>query len=1804
MAKLHADKATPCISHAKFSPKDIERLETRVEALKNANEFDDENHAYIETASQIALEASEHKTRLLKALQDEDSHGVPPEKSAVEAAPTATVPTATVPTATVPTATVPTAAEKPKFQKAPKAGDKPAPKPRSAVEQAVDRLPKFDNIAELADAVAAENGLTPRHANIYTEHAFFQRSFGKIADDLGIGKSTVEDAYKKIKPFMDANSRRLESGSHVSRAADDRVKALAEQETQDGEETAAPEAAAPDQVAGEEDAPTEQEVAPAEVKTTGDLEDEDNVGQGQETRSEETDTDSNINIESGGHGKGKTSAGNNIGKARAETLAARWNGLNSGEHTNDKVEWKNLGSAQQDAFDAAVRSGSAATIKKAFVQISASANDGMRYHPNRGSGLGTVYTGTTKERVTAVNDARAKFPAVANARAETVGIDGSDVVLRPLSVNLGADTAAALHDLTKKGANEGQGFFTHAISGLGSIVTFRAEPGTENDKADGWFDPSNNVLAMNAKGVVKGGSMPDSHEVAMSSVVAHELVHAADNAAAQEYDAGEFLSGGIGSKTALDVFLDHNEELDTSMGTVMDEVMNYYQDHFDEFDGLAQDSKPADPGVYLMMYRLSYPLEKAFAQIQQLSYLSGEKRLRSYEKGYPGLVAAMTQASIELGPVLVQLRMEVPKLLQKHLPGAHSHAGEILAATSHAEVAAAILEKEAYDQLVQDQAYLAATRGSAGQTQQVRGNVRPHAGREEVGISARPKDAGRPVDSDRQAGARTQAAGAATRADSGLNTPPPLGELGKLKAWFKSQVSDKLYRNHPGVLGWFSTEQLASSFPALKAAELYSHVMQHMGGAATHMMNASDAIVREWHQVKKALGAPAAANFDALLNESTRTQVWPNLPLDDARQKHLDRTDPKVIAAHASLAAQWAATPKAYQELFEKTQADHRARFDRYVAGQRAMIVQSNYPAAGASAAVPTRELIDQAAKLNKSAREAFLNEHATSKVASDTYRSLFDGLDAQEPISQLVGPYAPQARFGDHIVHYKSPEFLRAEQNLAAATAEMQHLHEANTYAPIADLDSSIALDTGKLKRSTDPTRIAQLSQDIADAKRERDILVKPFDHAKELLTKRTEELNALKSDVNAYNVEFFENRGQATTREAQLNAFFGDDGTKVTRTLRDQYITSTDAITPAYIKQIEAHLTSSLSGADAQEVRRTVREMYLQHLPGTSALKSQIKRKNVPGVKDADSLRSFSNKAMRDAYAISRIEHGPALAEHLATLRNSEDEDSKIVGNELAKRVAQNFTLQSNKAISMATNGTYMMTLGLSPGFMLQQAAQQWVITAPIMAARHGMAAVSALKKGTVDASKLLKVSFNDAKDKMHFGVDIAAGIKAGIITADEGAMLKDMFDRGRIDITTAHDLGIASAGRESGALARATAMANWPVQQLEVINRISTALAGFRAENAAGVKGGLEVHDAHQRAVKYADKLVSETHMNYNSENRARFIHPNNWGGWGRVMFQFRAYQQGMGYLVIKNLVDGLRGDKQAMKAVGYLAGVQFATAGMAGMPIPGAMVAMAALLYKSWGDDDEDKDLKEMFFQGLKSVGGEAFARGVASGIPAALGVNVSAKLGSGNIFDVAPFVDDRKEGRDMVAAYWMASTAGAAGGQVANFAEAIKQAKAGDYAKAATFMLPKVAADVMRATNYQTEGLRDSRGNTILHPDDISTAESAMKAFGLQPEDISRTYDQRTGFFAARQARNDARAKLIADYARTKIDGGDVSDLREKIAGFNSRHPDDRIAPGALPVAVQKRREFERNLRNGVPVGKRDRALAEEVGVTQ
>jgi hypothetical protein len=1060
--------------------------------------------------------------------------------------------------------------------------------------------------------------------------------------------------------------------------------------------------------------------------------------------------------------------------------------------------------------------------------------------------------------------------------------------------------------------------------------------------------------------------------------------------------------------------------------------------------------------------------------------------------------------------------------------------------------------------------------------------------------------------------------GAFSRTDDRIHAAPrqdlpALDKPGALKKFAKSVTGDKLYRNFPSLLGALTTEQLADRFADHPLVEKFSSAMQKMGGMANNLIGEANPIVRDWAAAAKKHTAVETNNFGHLLLDATTKGMWPNKSFDDAAHDYLRplRPDPKtastqeMVEYHAKVAAleiehgvlrkAWERTPAAFRELFPRIEKLNRDNFDRHVAADHKTIIDSYFPSESEHT-MPARDEITKASMIiEKDARTAFLAERPRIESQIKRFKELWDSLDSHKSDydNRLPGPYFPKSRFGEHVISYKSPEFAKAEKAVLDAKATLDKTL-VDQREERDDLAAEVRTLQRKALRATKIDDKQRHETDLADALKRQRVVESSADKAKEALKVATRTLNDYKANDSHYAVEFYENREIAKTREAQLREHF-KDGTEVDRATRDIFLLKTDGTTPAYAQRISDHLVGHLTGTDADEVRRTVREMYITHLPGSSALKNQMKRRNVPGVRAEESQRAFAAKATKDAYSISRKTFMGELHEHTNSLRYSAgaNEDAKILGNELAKRVALNASLKTSKLISLATNATYFTQLGMSPGFMLMQATQQWINTAPMMAARHGVTTTTKnLAKGTADAAKMLKVSMTAAHSKMGFAVNIPSAVKAGLVTETEGKMLQDMFDRGRIDIASSHDAGIAAAGREQGVIARAAAISNWPVQQLEVINRISTALAGYRAELAKSKDEAA--------ARKYADRLVSETHMSYAPENRARFIHPNSWGGWGRIMFQFRAYQQGMAYLTIKNLVDASRGNREALKALGYMAGVQLATAGMAGMPIPGAMAVVAALLYRSWGDDDEDRDLKEMFFQGLKTIGGETFAEAITHGVPAALGIDLSEKLGMGHTFDVAPFVRQTKDGRDMTAAYFMSIAGGAAGGQVANYAEAIHQATQGEFAKAAMMSLPRTFADILKAEEYQRVGLKDTRGNTILGTDDISGASTAIRMLGLTPTEVGRVQDERSAFFTARAARNDARAKLIATYAAAKLEGNDTEAVLRKIEGFNQRNPDDKIAKGALPVAVHKRKEFERNLKGGVPVGKRDRALYQDV----
>jgi hypothetical protein len=1712
-----------CVAHALFSPKDIERLEARAAALSETNEFPGgPNDAYIEAATRIANEAKGHKETILSALKKED------DAKAAEA----------------------------------KKAEAPAPKAVS----------KFENVPDLVDAVAKEAGMPQVMADAYTQHTVLERSLDQVAKDFGVGKSTVGDWVKALRPLVDAASlTRLERGA----------------------KPAAPEVKTDDDAPGTEAATEGEHVEPTERATESDADTttaaapaaDEADGVSETTDPDKADrNDGNLTIQTGAYSKIETKASND-GQAEAtykkvakDGAQARWDALNSGVPEKKRVAWDSLGPGQQAAFAAEVKKGKAAEAHESIstMRRGDKANPPIRLappqvKPSQRAGL------RLDQRI--IEEVKQLFPAISRA-TDNVGWGTNLMALTP-GRSMAVEVAAAVKSLSEKAT-----FFANALHSVSRLYVFKIPFFASKDAVHpatlGFFAPASRELAMNSKPM-----LPYDVE----NTLAHELGHAADAAALDgtmhEGSGIHYASDLESAVTRVHLTVDHNGDVKPVGNKIAKAAIDAYKalkQRYHEGSITEAEQELLDSIWYALE-----PLAQYAAHIE-----THDPIFRSVVHTDPENRAWRDRAeyhfSNELLAILVQSEHGVPGELAQWMPAGSAFAKSLLAAQSNTEVFNVITGRSNVSANGRD----AADAGGAsapGPAQGVPSQVRAAAAPGDARISRSVQ----PPRAQGDQGRQPQRAAASQGSHPGLNIPPPVTGGAGLTAWLKALTSEKAWRNFPSLLGWLSTEQMADRWKDIPLVKSFSDTMRKMEGRAMQIMAESDKHSTKWSDLRKRHGAKVDEAFGQFLLDATTATIWPDRPLTAEGNKHLDAKDAEVQAEHARLARTFRTLPAAYQSLFKEVVADKAAQRAATVAGLRSGIVEAYYPEPGQPGL--SQEQIDAAAALPSADRAAFVRANAKSAVDDKTLKSLWSDLDQHKAtFPTLPGPYFPKMRFGDHVVSYKSATYQAAERAVEQANAVVQQLLEAETYQPITDQEALIRAKQGVLKRTTRPEHRAPVLADIAAARAQRDMLMEPITAARKVLAEQQAKLVRLKDDGTHYGVEFYENRALALANEDRLRAHFGNKGTTVTRDMKARYLRSLDGVTPQFVRTLEEKMSASLSGVDAAKVRDAVRELYLRMQPENSALKRQLKRANVSGVRADEAHRAYAHSSMQAAHAISRLEHGNKLHEHLNDLRfNHKDEDATLVGNELAERIAQNMAAPDpSKLVTAVANGTYLSYLGLSPSFVVTQATQPWVITAPIMAGKHGVRTTGKeLAQGTVDAAKLLKGSY-DQDQRWKYHLDPQVGVQEGYITPDEAKMLQEMIDHGRIDITITHDLGATSSGADDGPIAKAAAMAAWPAQQMEMANRVATALAGYRAERSKGTP--------HIEAMAYADGLVADTHLNYAASNRARHMHATSFGGWGRVMFQFRAYQQGMLYLIYKNMVDGARGDPNARRSLAYLAGMQLATAGLAGMPVPGVMAVAIGLLYQAFTEDDDERDLKEMLFQGVASVVGDTGATAVMKGIPAALGVDVSAKVGMGNIAEAVPYADERAQGRAAVKDYFAQLVGGPALGMVGNWAEAAKSAGEGKFLKATAQAAPTALAGPLKAYGYATEGMLDSRGNTILGADEMSAASAVIKALGFQPTEVSRVQDQRRAFFEARGNRDDARSKLLADYAQARSSGGDLSGIREDVTAFNKRNPENRITISHLEKAVAARKVRDRNMRHGIPVGKKDRALAEELGI--
>jgi hypothetical protein len=719
-------------------------------------------------------------------------------------------------------------------------------------------------------------------------------------------------------------------------------------------------------------------------------------------------------------------------------------------------------------------------------------------------------------------------------------------------------------------------------------------------------------------------------------------------------------------------------------------------------------------------------------------------------------------------------------------------------------------------------------------------------------------------------------------------------------------------------------------------------------------------------------------------------------------------------------------------------------------------------------------------------------------------------------------------------------------------------------------------------------------------------------------LTNAETIELNALRKKGDQYRTSSFN-----TLREAKQAAerFKTEMGNSYYNEVDiEKRLSSTAAKLPNFAK-MEEYITSQLGGETHAEVKSMLNQMMFDMLPEHHALKNQMRREGIYG-ENEDMRQVFASTSISQSHYISRLKFGHEL--NLAMMNIGKlarrDIEMQQIKNELALRTKVSMDNTHSALTDSLVNASYFAHLGLSPAFLLTNMTQVPMITAPWLGARHGVGATKRAMAGALaDTAKIIKTSFTggDWRSEINWNNLFPAG-------SNEDRMFRELLDRNVLDITMEHDLAaVANAqkgifddkiskatGGKLGGMSDVVKLVNTPVRVTELANRAVTALSAYRLKMEALASAQMTAEERHTAAVNYAARAVSETQLNYSELNAPRHMRQV-FGSkpLAKMIFQFRKFQQGMLYLVAKNIADSLPGSKASAEdrriARRTIAGLYATTglmAGTTGMPLMGTvgLAGIANLIAAAFGDEDEPWDFETEYRNFLADWLGKDLAVLVAKGLPAYLGADISQRVGMGDIANPIPFVQRGATGQSTVANA-MYAAGGASVGMVGTMYDGVVAMANGDVAKGMEKVIPvKAVKDALRTYRYADEGMTDKRGNVILPPEKFDAWDLALRGMGFTPTKESEYYEANAALQEAKVAATDVRTRLLRQYSEAKLKGEDVSEVDAKIAEFNERHPEKgvKIDMSTKLKSVQARRKMAaERTESGVRIGKYEKPFA-------
>jgi hypothetical protein len=681
-------------------------------------------------------------------------------------------------------------------------------------------------------------------------------------------------------------------------------------------------------------------------------------------------------------------------------------------------------------------------------------------------------------------------------------------------------------------------------------------------------------------------------------------------------------------------------------------------------------------------------------------------------------------------------------------------------------------------------------------------------------------------------------------------------------------------------------------------------------------------------------------------------------------------------------------------------------------------------------------------------------------------------------------------------------------------------------------------------------------------------------------------ERLRQMEKSEDHYQVFAFDKRSDQAKEADKLKR----QGMNVRETKSEEYMNNIRANSFGAIDQLEKifdrEIDLDIDPKDMRQLRQAMIDSVLAGLPENSALQRQIKRRNIAGATE-NMLQAFAETMERDSFYLSRMGFMKPMSKALIDMRNQSKNDMQLrdVYNNVRARLNLDARYDHHPILSKLTGASSIYHLGIAPSYLLQNMTQPFQITIPQLAGRYG----------AKNASRAVIGAWKDAKNVVKGGrggkffslkdADLSQAFEGG-----ELKMVRMLEDLGKLDIANNMDTEVYTKGMSPKAI-KFWKVFNWSSHNIELMNRLSSALAAYRLEMN---KTGNE-----EAATKAAREAVELTQLDYSDTNAAYFMKQGHMGGLNRIPMQFRKYQQGMIYLLARNFKNAWGGDAEAKRAFFYLMGTQLIMAGIRGVPVAAPLL----FLMGAFGDkDDKDGDVETQLRNALADTFGNETARVFWKGLPAMVGVD-SGSMSMENLFLPFPMmrssaITDAATGKDAVTEF-MFNLGGAPVSMASRVGDAFILGSEGDYQKALEKVLPKFMSSLVKAERLGSEGLTTRSGNVAIEADEFNAWDQAIKALGFTPTKEAEYYQAMYEKERITQAIDDVRNKLIKDIATARLNGEDPTEALEQVREFNIEHPSRRINGESIKRSIaQRRKDKAQRSASGVKYEKRERDISD------